>query len=495
MRFLRPNSARCVAAQIAVTSLLLREYSATLPLMRVLELFAGAGGAALGLEAAGCKHIACVEWDEDSCKTLAAAGLPVVLGDVQALPISQGTSPDLIWSSFPCQAWSEAGNRKGSQDDRNGWPWTIQAIDITKPSWVIAENVRGITTHRAACNQGTSCLGPELCPNAYFSQVILADLRQRFAWVDWRILDSADYGVPQRRRRVFIIAGPNRIDWPEPTHQDPADIQPLLFGTPRQPWTTVRQALGLDAWGTTTGFSGDGKPGAPRSPDAPSCQPVAGGKALGGLYGWDPKHPPCTLDAPAEGIRIGGSGHSAPQVWLANRASRGTPITGVDQPAPTVQTPGTGGYTGRLSLVSHGRPSHPERKQSVDQPAPTVVSASKSGGYDKLKLEILTGLNDGGKPGGNQGARSVDQPSPSVRACDGTSLALRVTGGGANPRSPADSGGRRRLTTSECACLQDFPAGYPFQGTKTSQYRQIGNAVTPIVAQRIAEQILEAKAK
>lgn len=373
MRFLRPNSARCVAAQIAVTSLLLREYSATLPLMRVLELFAGAGGAALGLEAAGCKHIACVEWDEDSCKTLAAAGLPVVLGDVQALPISQGTSPDLIWSSFPCQAWSEAGNRKGSQDDRNGWPWTIQAIDIAKPSWVIAENVRGITTHRAACNQGTSCLGPELCPNAYFSQVILADLRQRFAWVDWRILDSADYGVPQRRRRVFIIAGPNRIDWPEPTHQDPADIQPLLFGTPRQPWTTVRQALGLDA--------------------------------------------------------------------------------------------------------------------------PTVVSASKSGGYDKLKLEILTGLNDGGKTGGNQGARSVDQPSPSVRACDGTSLALRVTGGGANPRSPADSGGRRRLTTSECACLQDFPAGYPFQGTKTSQYRQIGNAVTPIVAQRIAEQILEAKAK
>ena len=446
MRFLRPNSARCVAAQIAVTSLLLREYSATLPLMRVLELFAGAGGAALGLEAAGCKHIACVEWDEDSCKTLAAAGLPVVLGDVQALPISQGTSPDLIWSSFPCQAWSEAGNRKGSQDDRNGWPWTIQAIDIAKPSWVIAENVRGITTHRAACNQGTSCLGPELCPNAYFSQVILADLRQRFAWVDWRILDSADYGVPQRRRRVFIIAGPNRIDWPEPTHQDPADIQPLLFGTPRQPWTTVRQALGLDAWGTAPGFSGDGKPG-------------------------------------------------APQVWLANRASRGTPITGVDQPAPTVQTPGTGGYTGRLSLVSHGRPSHPERKQSVDQPAPTVVSASKSGGYDKLKLEILTGLNDGGKTGGNQGARSVDQPSPSVRACDGTSLALRVTGGGANPRSPADSGGRRRLTTSECACLQDFPAGYPFQGTKTSQYRQIGNAVTPIVAQRIAEQILEAKAK
>ena len=446
MRSLRPNSARCGAAQIAVTSLLLREYSATLPLMRVLELFAGAGGAALGLEAAGCKHIACVEWDEDSCKTLAAAGLPVVLGDVQALPISQGTSPDLIWSSFPCQAWSEAGNRKGSQDDRNGWPWTIQAIDIAKPSWVIAENVRGITTHRAACNQGTSCLGPELCPNAYFSQVILADLRQRFAWVDWRILDSADYGVPQRRRRVFIIAGPNRIDWPEPTHQDPADIQPLLFGTPRQPWTTVRQALGLDAWGTAPGFSGDGKPG-------------------------------------------------APQVWLANRASRGTPITGVDQPAPTVQTPGTGGYTGRLSLVRHGRPSHPERKQSVDQPAPTVVSASKSGGYDKLKLEILTGLNDGGKTGGNQGARSVDQPSPSVRACDGTSLALRVTGGGANPRSPADSGGRRRLTTSECACLQDFPAGYPFQGTKTSQYRQIGNAVTPIVAQRIAEQILEAKAK
>ena len=53
--------------------------------------------------------------------------------------------------------------------------------------------------------------------------------------------------------------------------------------------------------------------------------------------------------------------------------------------------------------------------------------------------------------------------------------------------------GRRRLTVEECAKLMDFPDGHPFVGTKTSRYRQVGNAVTPIVAQRIAEQIMKSK--
>ena len=127
--------------------------------MKVLELFAGAGGAALGLEAAGLEHLACVEWDEDACSTMRAAGLPAVQGDVRDLSLYEGMAPDLLWSSFPCQAWSNAGKRKGAQDERNMWPATIEAVDFTGPTWFVGENVVGLTNHKGACKQGKCCVG------------------------------------------------------------------------------------------------------------------------------------------------------------------------------------------------------------------------------------------------------------------------------------------------------------------------------------------------
>ena len=73
----------------------------------------------------------------------------------------------------------------------------------------------------------------------------------------------------------------------------------------------------------------------------------------------------------------------------------------------------------------------------------------------------------------------------------GKLLASGVRSGGVDRASDAVwlATGRRRLSVAECARLMDFPDNYPLQGTKTSQYRQVGNAVTPIVAQRLAEQI------
>ena len=99
--------------------------------MKCIELFAGAGGAALGLEAAGIEHAALCEWDPHACATLRAAGLgPVVEGDVRdldAIAAVAGESCDLLWSSFPCQAFSTAGKRLGAEDPRNDWPWTVDA--------------------------------------------------------------------------------------------------------------------------------------------------------------------------------------------------------------------------------------------------------------------------------------------------------------------------------------------------------------------------------
>ena len=95
--------------------------------MNCLELFAGAGGAALGLRQAGFKSVCLVERDKQACKTLRAAGhSPVLNADVRNIPAIRkvvGATPvQVIWSSFPCQAWSLAGSRKGAADERNGWP-------------------------------------------------------------------------------------------------------------------------------------------------------------------------------------------------------------------------------------------------------------------------------------------------------------------------------------------------------------------------------------
>jgi DNA (cytosine-5)-methyltransferase 1 len=209
-----------------------------------VELFAGAGGAALGLEAAGISHLACIEYDADACATLRAAGLPCVEGDVREpdLYLPEWVGCDLLWASFPCQAWSTAGKREGAKDERNGWPWTVDAIDCLEPEWFAAENVTGLLTHRGGC--ASRCLGPDECPRAYFDLVILEQLRERFAWVGFRVLNASSFGVPQHRRRVIIVAGPHAIDWPEPTHGKPSG-QDDLFGRKLKPWATIRGTLGL----------------------------------------------------------------------------------------------------------------------------------------------------------------------------------------------------------------------------------------------------------
>lgn len=386
--------------------------------MRTLELFAGAGGAALGLEAAGLEHAALVELNADACATLRAADLgPVFEGDVRDLDgiAAMAGEVDLIWSSFPCQAWSQAGSRKGAMDDRNGWPWTVDAIDRFKPTWFLGENVKGLIQHRTGCTArgGQRMLfggRPELeCPGCYMERVIMPDLKKRFAHAGYWLLDAANYGVPQHRRRVILWAGPRPLTKPQQTHGPGAML----------PWVSMASALGLS-----------------------KEQYVVGGGTNPSKPGEDNRRYRDLTYEPSTTVAATQVSNAGPWVVASNDYW--------DRPAPTV-------------VAS-------EVKGTRARPA---TNFTFNGGPDRASdaLAVLTGYAD---------------PGPTVTVADGQGLGSMAAREFVEKRL-----GRRRLTIKECAILQDFPEGHPFQGTKTEHYRQVGNAVPPTLARVVAEQLLE----
>ena len=383
--------------------------------MRTLEAFAGAGGAALGLRAAGFSSIACLEWDKDAAATLAAAGFPAIHGDVRAYTPTE--RPDLLWASPPCQAWSSAGKRGGATDERNGWPWTFDLCDRARPTWMVCENVPGLTMHSGEANCDRAGSEPIRCPGCYWLAVILPEARRRFAVVEWRVLDAASFGVPQRRHRVFLVCGPTAIRWPEPTHADPDTLrQGSMFGPKLQPWRTVRQALGigLETIGQTSPATAKGG-NLWRSADAPSVTIPE----LTTSGGWNGVH-----------ARIIG-----------------------------------GGSNPRGKDAAHER----TYRDLTDEPSTTVAAEQI----------------------GNAGPFVLDAPMPTMSA-GGHANGRSAVSANAHTRRMFDAAGIRRLTVAECATLQDFPPDHPWQGTQTSRYRQVGNAVPPTLARVVGEAVMRA---
>ena len=217
--------------------------------VRTVELFSGAGLATEGLLAAGADMVRCIEWNKDADATARGLGHPSVMGDVRIPQMTAGVGTiDMLWASPPCQAWSQAGRRLGRDDPRNGFPWTLEVVDRLTPRWVMIENVPGLTHHKAGCGRNGRNV---TCAGCYFDSVV-QNYRDRYASVAWKILNAADYGAPQTRERVFMVAGPTDIVWPKPTHGNPKKGSAL----PR--WRTIRdviQAPGLDGWCSETNHS------------------------------------------------------------------------------------------------------------------------------------------------------------------------------------------------------------------------------------------------
>lgn len=223
--------------------------------MNAITLFAGAGGADLGLKAAGVHHLACVEGWPVACETLKAAGFPAVsawIGEGGELPAWrwEGGAVDLLWGSPPCQPYSAAGKRLGADDPRDGWPATLEAIRTVRPRWVIIENVGGAPVESWAWDLGGDMFH-----------------RGQFAYVSTRTLDAADWGLPSHRVRQFLVAGPKPYRWPEPTHCGPD--APVGARVRLLPWVGFGEALGLVPGSTLLPGNGGHLP-APRCASEPA---------------------------------------------------------------------------------------------------------------------------------------------------------------------------------------------------------------------------------
>ena len=200
--------------------------------LKILSLFAGAGGMDLGFKNAGFDVVWANDFDPDSVKTYKRNfGDHIVLGDIEKIRTNNmPDNPDVVIGGFPCQGFSIANLGRSVDDSRNKlYKQMLRVIRAKKPKYFVAENVEGILT-----------LG-----KGAVIQKILKDFKSIGYKVDYKLLNAADYGVPQARKRVFIIGNRLGLDNPYPTqtHQTPSKKKDILFDARLENHLTTKEAI------------------------------------------------------------------------------------------------------------------------------------------------------------------------------------------------------------------------------------------------------------
>ena len=319
-----------------------------------IDLFCGAGGLSLGLERAGFEPLMGLDSSADAIATYNRAfpKADALCRSVVGYDFTQWRGVDLIAGGPPCQPFSNGGKRLAKLDERDMLPEFARAVNEARPRAFILENVAGLLAPR----------------NRDYLAEVLALFCSDYTVLPPRLVNAADYGVPQKRLRVMIVGLlRGSLDFPAPTH--PAGKQ-IAAGT----------VLRRDE---VQGVANPSKVVYAKSPDLRQS-PYAG--------------------------------------QLFNGGGRAINLT---QPAPTVLASAGGNKTHFIDAHDEVPPYHKH-------------------------------LRDGGKP-----------------------------------REGALSGGRR-LTVLESALLQTFPRDMVFEGARSSQYTQVGNAVPPRLAEVVGASVARA---
>ncbi|MBH0023188.1 DNA cytosine methyltransferase [Salinibacterium sp. SWN248] len=209
-------------------------------MLKSLEICAGAGGQAIGLERAGFQHVAVVENDKHAAATLrlnrdneettGRHRWPVLEMDVHELDGSDYPGLDLFAGGVPCPPFSIAGKQLGADDERDLFPKALEIVRDAQPKAVLLENVRGLSSARFA---------------DYRSQVVqtLEDLGYT-TW--WQIINASEHGVAQLRPRFVLVAIKHiyaeGFEWPRPVASPPTVGEVLYSQMASNGWG------GVDDW-------------------------------------------------------------------------------------------------------------------------------------------------------------------------------------------------------------------------------------------------------
>lgn len=390
----------------------------------IVDLFAGPGGWDEGAAMIGATNTYGLEFEANACATAEAAGHARFLGDIAAVdPLDYRPCVGLI-ASPPCQAWSKAGKQLGRLD-KDAVFRLVQAYAAGEAGltheWADPRSHLVAEPMRWAVALEPEWIVLEEVPSVLPLWDLYAELLEQRGYSTWHgVLNAADYGVPQTRKRAILIASRTRtVGRPAPTHSkgDTLDLEP---------WTSMAQALG---W--------DGHVGFPRRPE-----------------GGDRAYLP-TVEIDGETYRardLNATSHPAPALtekarsWIRMGTHKNATVRSAEEPAPTV-------FFGHQANDVRWHSDDPRATQegsewTHERPATTVVGSFR----------------------------------PDVIAAPG----WRKPGDGPRQNTP----GSVRVDVWEAGVLQSFRPDYPWQGARTRQFQQVGNAVPPrLAAHMIAEAI------
>jgi DNA (cytosine-5)-methyltransferase 1 len=389
------------------------------------------GGFDLGLERAGMECTWQVEIDQH-CQSVLEKHWPDTIrhGDIKEISGDDLAAAELICGGFPCQDISVAGRRAGLAGERSGlWFEFHRVLDEHRPAWAVVENVPGLLSS----NKGSDFA------------ILLRGLEELGYGVAWRILDAQNFGVPQRRRRVFIVG-----------HLGTYRAVQILF--------------------ESEGLQGDPPPSrTPGTEIARAVMPHSGGPSG--------KEQQETFVTDARGL---GDGKTVPTM-VGDHLNRITDYT------PVIATP----LRSRSSLNSNipGRGGEDDENLVIGFVPGNSADSYGIGDQEDISPPVRGG-GAGAKPTVAYRKAQKAHHSEDVERWEESSVAPTLDALGHGPRTAsaiAEEVGVRRLMPIECERLQGFPDGWTEGLVDTHRYRLLGNAVCVPVAEWIGRRIMQSE--
>ena len=449
--------------------------------LRFVSLFAGVGGFDLGLESCGMECVAQVEWDKHASSVLERQWPNVPRwGDISTVNGADLPYADIITFGSPCQDLSVAGKRAGLDGGRSGLFYEAtriikemrSATNSVYPRFAVWENVPGAFTS----NKGDD-----------FGQVLdeMADIGSLV--IEWAVLDAQNFGIAQRRRRIFLLA----VLDPTVARNCPDPLLPLTKGSPRDTkesrtaWQSATRSAQTGAGGSRGISNGDSEP---LELGDGFLQPTVGTLTAGmskgprGTETTDSEHLVLVPGTQPTPFREGGYGQYVEGEFGTLRSSGGTVGSGSENLIVGEAMIFDGAQHGDLRITSGivptlagkmgtGGNNVPMVTEPAGEPLSYGFNWQNGGGYGNAHDGL--GITEDGV-----GPLSISQV-PAV-ATDGPPLAVR------------------RLTPLECERLQGWPDNHTLtnadgkQQADSHRYKQIGNGVASPVAAWVGKQIIRA---